>query len=246
MSLSPSGVFPPFCMDCIVNVGSRVIFRFLKVDSSMDLPSIKRKLRLEADRSKKEKRRRLSALNTSQWCINTALCIAVSLGSDFSAAADWLASPHRRVAPHDDGSDREYIKAELRKLLDDLPPSVVSLWTDPSSSPLPRSCLRTAMKWSQGFKLKTHVRTANVEYGAPVRSARLIDAYNAKLHEDSLNAELHQVAPVETIKGRMWCYRWRQRHGGSIGCLRTKEPVSLVEKRNQAFTGWGCGVLIAP
>ena len=35
-----------------------------------------------------------------------------------------------------------------------------------------------------------------------MRSARLIDAYNAKLHEDSLNAELPQVAPVETIKGK--------------------------------------------
>ena len=207
----------------------------------MDLPAIKRKISLEADRLKKEKRRRDSALDTSQWCITTALCIAVCLQRDFTAAADWLASPHRRGRQLDDGIDREHINAELHRLLDEMPPSAVHLWTDPASSPLQRSCLRTALKWSQEAKLKTHVRTANVEYGAPVRSARLIDEYNAKLHEDSLNRALAPVATVETTKGRQWSCRWRLRHGATIGCLRTKEPVPLLEKRNQAFTGWDCG-----
>ena len=159
---------------------------------------------MEADRLKKEKRRRVSALDTSQWCINTALCIAVLLNRDFTAAADWLASSQRRGRQLDDGIDREHIKAELEKLLDEKPHFAVASWTDPASSPLPRTCLRTALKWSQEAKLKTHVRTANVEYGAPVRSARLIDVYNAKLHEDSLNSALALVASVETTKGRQW------------------------------------------
>ena len=205
----------------------------------MDLPLIKRLIRLERDRQKKEKRRQISLLATSEWCIKTALCIAVVLQGDFTAAAEWLASPHRRGKQLDDSSDHETIKAELKKLLDEVPPSEVSIWTDPVSSPLPRSCLETALKWSQGYKLKEHVRRANVDYGAPVRSARLIEHYNAKLNEDGLESLLPQVAPVENWNGRAWCKRWRIRHGASVGCLRTREPVPLSEKRAQALFGGG-------
>ena len=210
----------------------------------MDLPSIKRKIVLERDRLKKEKRRKVSALNTSQWCINTALCIAVLQGLNFTAAADWLASPHRRGAQLDDGSDREYIKAELKKLLEEVSPSERTLWADPVSSPLPRSCVRTALKWSQGVKLKMNVRNVNVDYGAPVRSCRLIDLYNAKLPEDCLDSHLPPVGSIQTEKGRKWCFRWRMRHGASVGCLRTREPVPLLEKRNQACSGSEFGVQI--
>ena len=207
----------------------------------MDLPAIKRKIILESDRLKKEKRRRVSALDTSQWCINTALCIAVLLNRDFTAAADWLASSQRRGRQLDDGIDRETIKSELAKLLDEKPHFAVASWTDPASSPLPRTCLRTALKWSQEAKLKTHVRTANVEYGAPVRSARLIDEYNTKLDEGSLDGVLPVIPSVCTTWGRKWSEKWRRRHGASLGCLRTKEPVPLLEKRNQAFAGWDSG-----
>ena len=42
------------------------------VGPEMDLPSIKRLIRLERDRGKKEKRRRVAALEVSQWCLTTA------------------------------------------------------------------------------------------------------------------------------------------------------------------------------
>ena len=205
----------------------------------MDLPLIKQLIRRERDRQKKERGRKVSLLATSVWCIKTALCIAVMQQGDFTAAAEWLASPHRRGKQLDDSSDHETIKAELKKLLDEVPPSEVSIWTDPVSSPLPRSCLETALKWSQGYKLKEHVRRANVNCGAPVRSVRLVEHYNAQLNEDGLESRLPAVAPVDNSTPRTWCHRWRIRHGASVGCLRTREWVPLSEKRAQALFGAG-------
>ena len=82
----------------------------------MDLPSIERFIQLEGDRMKKEKRRKVSSIETSQWCIWTALCIAILLQYDFNAAAEWLVSPHRRGTQLDDSIDRETVKAELTRL----------------------------------------------------------------------------------------------------------------------------------
>ena len=96
-----------------------------------------------------------------------------------------------------------------------------------------------ALKWSHGYKLKQHVRSASVDYGAPVRSVRLIDQYNAKLREDGMEIHLPDVDPIESHKGKKWCQRWRIRHGARVGCLRSREPVPLDEKRNQADFGEG-------
>ena len=219
--------------------------RSLPGDPGMDLPSIKRLIELERDRLKKVKRRKVSPLEVSHWCLTTALCIVASLEGDCTAAADWLASPHRRGKPFEESIDHETTKVELKKLYEAVPPGEVAQWADPLASPLPRSCLTTALQWSHEYKLKHHVRSANVDYGAPVRSVRLIEHYNAKLREDGMETHLPVVPSLESYRGRKWCERWRIRHGAKVGCLRTREPVSLDEKRTQAYVGAGlCGLVV--
>ena len=240
MSLSPSIPFSTLSFAPEAIWVREPLIRSSPVAPAMDLPSIERLIQLEGDRMKKAKRRKVSSLETSQWSIWTALCIAILLQFDFNAAAEWLASPLRRGKQIDDSIDRDTVKAELKRLYDEVPPPEVTLWTNPLSSPLPPSCLQTALKWSQGFKLMMHARTANVEYGASVRSARLIEQYNAKLHEDALQSILPPVSSLQTYTGVKWCERWRNHHGASIGKLRVREPVPLFEKRNQAsLWEWG-------
>ena len=185
-------------------------------------------------------------MTLSQWCRDTALCIGISMEGDLTAAVDWLASPHRRGGPLDDGLDRETVKAELKRMYDELSPAQVAQWADPSVSPLKYTCLQTALRWSYGYKLKQHVRSANVDFGAPVRSVRLIEHYNTKLRDDSMSEYLPEVANLETCRGRKWCMRWRTLHGGKVASLRSMEPVSLPDKRKQAPTGGEVGCIVPP
>ena len=234
MSLSPS------VPHLLVIVYLRSLFgcyprtRSLSVGPKMDVPAIKRLIRLGQDREKKAKRRKVSPLELSQWCLTTALCIAAAMHGDVTAAADWLACPHRRGKPLNDTIDHETTKVELKNVYDAKAACEVALWLDPVASPLPRSCLKTALKWSYEYKAKQHVRSANVDFGAPVRSCRLIEYYNAKLREDSMETHLAEVGTIETVIGRKWCRKWRTCHGAAVGALRSREPVELLEKRNQA------------
>ena len=93
----------------------------------MDLPSIKRNIALERDRLKKDKRRKVSPLATSRWCINTALCIVALLNGDLTGAVEWLASPVRRGRPIDDSIDHETARVELKKLRSDEVLTVLAL-----------------------------------------------------------------------------------------------------------------------
>ena len=180
MSLSPSArVFELEFASVAFTAETKV--KGLPVVPEMDLPSIRRAIRLEKDREKKSKRRKVTALEVSQWCLTTALCIAVGMQGDFTAAADWLACPHRRGKPLDDTIDHETVKVELKKLYDAKAPHELAQWADPVASPLPRSCLKTALKWCYEYKLKQLVRSANVDAGAPVRSVRLVGHYNSLL-----------------------------------------------------------------
>ena len=92
--------------------------------------------------------------------------------------------------------------------------------------------LTTALKWSYEYKLKEHVRSANVDYGAPVRSVRLIEHYNGMVSEDGVEMHVPHVDELESHKGKKWCQRWRHRHGGAVASLSSREPVPLAEKRS--------------
>ena len=209
----------------------------------MDLPTIKRLIVKAKDRERKSGRRKFTTLETSRWSVVTALCIAAALQGDCSAAAEWLTSSNRRGRPLEEGIPRGVVEAELSKLY--AGSDNISLWADPVASPLEPSILSTALKWSSGFRLRQHVRSANVDYGAPVRSVRMIEHYNIKLRQPGVAHHVPAVAGLECNKGRKWCERWRVRHGAAVGCLRSREPVPLPEKRNQALLGLGQCCLVS-
>ena len=148
------------------------------------------------------KKRKLSPLELSQYCLTTALCITASMHGDVTAAADWLACPYRRGKVLNDTIDHETTKVELKNFYDAKAPCEVALWTDPVASPRPRSSWKPALQWSYEYNAKQHVRCASVDFVAPVRSCRLIEYYNAKLREDSMETHLAEVDSTETVKGR--------------------------------------------
>jgi len=53
----------------------------------MDLRSVKRAIALESDRLKKRRRRSISCLDLSAWCMKTAVCIAILLQYDLDCGA---------------------------------------------------------------------------------------------------------------------------------------------------------------
>ena len=114
----------------------------------MDLPVLKRLIRLQQDREKMRKRRKVSPLEVSQWCLTTALCITAAMNGDATAAAEWLACPQRRGTPRNDTIDYETTKIQLKNLFDARAACEVALWLDPLTSPLPRGIVKTALQWS--------------------------------------------------------------------------------------------------
>ena len=117
MSLSPSA--PVFELEfASVAFTAETKVKGLPVGPEMDLPSIRRAIRLEKDREKKSKRRKLAPLEVSHWCLTTALCIVVGMEGDFTAAVDWLKCPHRRGTPLDDAIDYETAKVALTSVYD--------------------------------------------------------------------------------------------------------------------------------
>ena len=110
------------------------------------------------------------------------------------------------------------------------------MWTDPSASPLPASVLKTSVKWSEGYKLKNWARRVNVENGTPIRSELMASHFNESLASNELSGfgkEVHSSSAFIKI----WCHRWRLRHGAKYGFLRTSEHIALEDKREQALTG---------
>ena len=200
----------------------------------MDLPSVKRAILLESDREKKKRKRSITCLGLSAWCMKTAVCIAMLLQYDFTAAAEWLACKDRRGKKVDVNISLASLKTEVTKYFLEQPFGELVHWTDLATTPLPRNILQTAVQWSQAERLKRHVRKANVDYGAPVPSSELIRCYNGQVAEHELAPLLPQVPPLVRPMGKFWCSRWRRRHGARIGFLRATEPVGLEEKREQA------------
>ena len=200
----------------------------------MDLRSVKRAILLESDRQKKNQKRSITCLNLSGWCMKTAVCIAMLLQYDFTAAAEWLACKNRRGKKVAANISLASLKSEVTKYFLEQPFAELVHWTDLATTPLPRNILATAVQWSEAERLKRHVRKANIDCGAPVPSCELIRCYNGQVAEHELAPLLPLVPPLVRPMGKFWCSKWRQRHGARIGFLRATEPVGLEEKREQA------------
>ena len=158
------------------------------------------------------------------------------VGFDFQAATEWLLSRKRRGTKAENGIDPSAAQQNLEEYILSVPDDEIAMWTDPSASPLPASVLKTSVKWSEGYKLKNWARRVNVENGTPIRSELMASHFNESLASNELSGfgkEVHSSSAFIKI----WCHRWRLRHGAKYGFLRTSEHIALEDKREQALTG---------
>ena len=201
----------------------------------MDVISIRSELKRLKDKAKKTQTRKAAGAFTL-YNLQVAACIAVILGFDFQAATEWLLSRKRRGTNAENGIDPSAAQQHLEEYVLSVPDDDITMWTDPSASPLPASVLKTSVKWSEGYKLKNWARRVNVENGTPIRSELMASHFNESLASNELSGfgkEVHSSSA--SIK--IWCHRWRLRHGAKYGFLRTSEHIALEDKREQALTG---------
>ena len=201
----------------------------------MDVISIRSELKRLKDKAKKTQKRKAAGAFT-RYNLQVAACIAVILGFDFQAATEWLLSRKRRGTKAENGIDPSAAQQTLEEYVLSVPDDDITMWTDPSTSPLPASVLKTSVKWSEGYKLKNWARRVNVENGTPIRSELMASHFNESLASNELSGfgkEVHSSSAFIKI----WCHRWRLRHGAKYGFLRTSEHIALEDKREQALTG---------
>ena len=166
--------------------------------------------------------------------MKSAVCIAMLLQYDFTAAAEWLACKSRRGKKVAANISLASLKSEVTKYFLQQPFGELVHCTDLATTPLPRNILATAVQWSEAERLKRYVRKANLDCGAPVPSCELIRCYNGQVVEHELAPLSPLVSPVVRPMGKSWCSEWRQRHGARIVFFRATEPMGLEEKREQA------------
>ena len=157
------------------------------------------------------------------------------VGFEFQAATECLLSRKHRGTKAENGIDPSAAQQTLEEYVLSVPDDDITMWTDPSASPLPASVLKTSVKWSEGYKLKNWARRVNVENGTPIRSELMASHFNESLASNELSGfgkEVHSASP--SIKN--WCHRWRLQHGAKYGFLRTSENTPVDDKREQAHT----------
>ena len=201
----------------------------------MDVISIRSELKRLKDKAKKTQKRKAAGVFTL-YNLQVAACIAVILGFDFQAATEWLLSRKRRGTKAENGIDPSAAQQHLEEYVLSVPDDDITMWTDPSASPLPASVLKTSVKWSEGYKLKNWARRVNVENGTPIRSELMASHFNESLASNELSGFGKEVH-LASASIKKWCHRWRLRHGAKYGFLRTSEHIPLEDKREQALTG---------
>ena len=201
----------------------------------MDLAQINAEISKLRDAARKKRKREATGVFT-QWCMQVAACIAALLDFDFTAAAEWLDSWTRRGKRANEPLDIAAAQTKVEDFVLNTPDDQLGQWTNPDTSPLPRTVLQTAVKWSEERKLRDWVRSVNVAHGTPVRSEAVAKHFNASLAEQELAQCVNPVRDT-TSHWAVWCWRWRLKHGGRISFLRTTEPVALDDMRQQASDG---------
>ena len=134
--------------------------------------------------------------------MKSAVCIAMLLQYDFTAAAEWLACENRRGKNVAANISLASLKSEVTKYFLQQPFGELVHWTDLATTPLPRNILATAVQWSEAERLKRYVRKANLDCGAPVPSCELIRCYNGQVAEHELAPLSPLVSPVVRPMGK--------------------------------------------
>ena len=200
----------------------------------MDLADTKVAVRRLNQRLYVQAKRRHDTTKLSHWCLQTAMCIAIHFNYDFTHAVLWLQSKQRRGASLDADGDGATLLSDLEEFFLSCDVDVLATWTDPESSPLLSSSLKTAAAFVKKQQLANWVREQNMSRGVSVQTARLVTHFNESLKQPGISGLVPEVADVDNFNGRQWARRWRRRFGSRYGCLRVEELIGLEEKREKA------------
>ena len=134
--------------------------------------------------------------------MKSAVCIAMLLQYDFTAAAEWLACKSRRGKKVAANISLASLKSEVTKYFLEQPFGELVHWTDLATTPLPRNSLAPAVQWSEAERLKRYVRKVNLDCGAPVPSCELTRCDNGQVAEYELAPLSPLVSPVVRPMGK--------------------------------------------
>lgn len=179
-----------------------------------------------------QRRRRDTRTQLSHWTLQTAILIALLLGYDFSAAAEWLQRKRRRGSALPDGAVADEVVSMLEEVFLEMDVDVLASWVDEKDSPLGVTVKKTAEQFVRGYRLACWVRTTNANRGCAVPTQLLIDQYNGSLASRQ-NALLQPINSTVLSSGRSWASRWRAAFGGKHTKLRVEDPIPLEERRSK-------------
>jgi len=202
-------------------------------------PAIAEELRRNTKKKYDHSQRHDGASGLSMWTYATAMCVACLGGYDFSLAADWLERKQRRGTQ----LPEHCTHAEMMVILEDrflsLEPETIAALDFCKNPKQKASAVARARSFVKEHLLAEWVRKRNVQDGAVVRTAVLVDEFNR-----SLAVSGGPLMPIDRPpsafgfkvpqQDRKWAQRWRRRHNGKHGHLGTTEPMTLAEKRAKA------------
>ena len=187
-----------------------------------------------SERLRLRKRWRVNASEVSLWCLQIALCISCISNYNFDLGVAWLTSKQRRGAPVHSDATNDSLKLLLEDAFLQQADEHLNSWADPATSTLPASVIKTALTYAQGDGLAAWVRHRNLSTGTVVRTERLIEQYNGMVSGGSASSEvLNVVRPYPHPTARKWAQRWRGKHGGYVGSLNVRDPISVDEIRQK-------------
>ena len=196
-----------------------------------------RAVRAEIERLRNLKRKREdrmapgTSMTKTTW--DTAVCIGLLADYDFKASVCWLKCKHRRGHTLPQDTDWDALLTQLRDYFTQADVDYLHALQDASTTPLSQCMYRMALKFAAEYKLGQWVRSVNVEKGASVRTAALIDTYNEDVALSGNADFLLPVAGVEYSTARVWAYRWRQKQRASYTSLRNQEALTTEQKQRK-------------
>lgn len=182
------------------------------------------------------RRRREATTGLTVWTLRTALCIACICNWDFTLAAAWVASRRRRGAQALDLGENFDIQESLEQVFIDKDIYELTHWVDPDEGGVQQySVVKTAVAWVAGKRAAQYVQDLNNRVGQAVRSAGVIEHFNDFIRDRYQQFDIVEIPPVIHNAGKQWMRRWRLKHGGTIGRIRSVENVTVEEIRTKAF-----------
>lgn len=105
-------------------------------------------------------------------------------------------------------------------------------WSDPLTSALPLTVIKTAVAYAQGHGLACCVREKNIDCVSVVRTERLIEHYNDMNSIGPISIQVLCYVPTgKRSAGKMWASRWRRKHKVIVASLNVRDPIDVGETR---------------